>query len=246
LILIVNKISRVLNNKALGMLPYYATMISTGIMVITKFGQKIPEDEDLCTSLWGWDGWDVNGDYREIDVMESFTRSFHCNVYNNSACTYGGKMYLDTAVFDYSQWYVFACEWQPYSYTFYINNHYIGSFNAETDCVLDHWQNISKWRLWIVNWVGRTASGSFPKELVADYIRFYSLNLTNISNDFYDYVSNYDYGVWKTVQLGDTYSSDTTFNDNGKHTICSTNGFTLGAGFEIAIGTEFETIIYKP
>jgi hypothetical protein len=209
---------------------------------------KLPHNEDLCTSFWGLEGICEEPSYREIDVFEYFTYQLQSNEYYTATgpTQYGGKMYVDTTIMDESQYYIFGVEWFPKSYTLYINNHFVGSFDSEIDCIKEDLLNMRYWYLWIVNWQNQTATGSFPKELKADYIRFYSLDLSNISNDFYDYLSNYDYGVWKTVHLGDTYSSDAKFNDNGKHAIRSTDGFTLGAGFEVTLGTEFETIIYKP
>ncbi|MDD4236617.1 MAG: glycoside hydrolase family 16 protein [Bacteroidales bacterium] len=206
---------------------------------------KLPTDEGLCTSFWGVDGW--NTTYREIDVFEYFGTTLLSNEYHDIDHD-GGRMTINSDIIeDSNTWYVFGYEWLPNKYSLYINNHYIGSFNPATDCVLEDMQYIRKWRLWITNWVHNSdPTGTFPKTLTTDYIRFYSLDIDNINNDFYDNWSNYDYGVWKTVHLGDTYSSDATFNDNGRHAIRSTDGFTLGAGFEVSAGTEFETIIYKP
>jgi beta-glucanase (GH16 family) len=210
---------------------------------------KLPIDEGLCTSFWGFEGLHNNPSYREIDVFEFFSQSLKTNEYHeiSGGDGYGGIMYSDPDIIDETEWYIFGYEWLPNEYTLYINNHFIGRFNTDTDCVKEDLQEMSFWRFWIVNWkYSSDPTGTFPKTLTADYIRFYSLDLTNISNDFYDYLYDYDYGVWKTVHLGDTYSSDAKFNDNGKHAIRSTDGFTLGSGFEVALGTEFETIIYKP
>ena len=61
---------------------------------------------------------------------------------------------------------------------------------------------------------------------------------------FYNNWSNYDYGVWKTVKLGDAYSNDAKI-DGGSHSVWATDEITLDAGFEVTLGTEFETKIYK-
>jgi beta-glucanase (GH16 family) len=211
---------------------------------------KLPFDDGLCTSFWGFEGEGIG--YREIDLFEYQTfvtidDVLMANEYHEGT-SYGGRIKVNPDIIeDDDTWYVFGYEWLPNEYSLYINNHFIGRFDTDTDCVKEDLQEMSFWRLWIVNWHDSPdPTGNFPKTLTADYIRFYSLDLTNISNDFYDYLSNYDYGVWKTVHLGDTYSSDAKFNDNGKHAIRSTDGFTLGSGFEVALGTEFETIIYKP
>jgi hypothetical protein len=61
---------------------------------------------------------------------------------------------------------------------------------------------------------------------------------------FYNIWSEYDYGVWKTVKLGGTYSSDAKI-DGGSHSVWATDEITLDAGFEVTLGTEFETKILK-
>ena len=209
---------------------------------------KLPRDNDLCTSFWGFEGLWPSPDYREIDVFEFFTHTLQSNEYHQytgPTSGYGGVMFVDPDIIDETEWITFGYEWFPTTYTLYVNNHFVGSFDSNTDCVKEELPNMSYWRLWIVNWVGHAATGTFPKELKVDYIRFYSMGISNIDNDFYDDLSDYDYGVWRTVHLGDTYSSDAAFSDNGKHAIRSTDGFTLGSGFEVSLGTEFETINYN-
>jgi len=238
----------------------YITGFTTAILInqgIDDFGYgyietrvKLPIDTTLCSSLWGFHGQYPYSNYREIDIFETVNDKMLCNIYHgNSIDTslYGGKVRMDLNLFNENDWYILGFEWFPRSYRLYINNNLVKEFNPDTDCTEDYLSPIKYWRLWLTNWKNNEGpTGTFPKTLTADYIRFYSLDLTNMNNHFYDYVSNYDYGVWKTVHLGDTYSSDATFNDNGRHAIRSTDGFTLGAGFEVSAGTEFETIIYKP
>ena len=77
----------------------------------------------------------------------------------------------------------------------------------------------------------------------SDYIRIYHLKEDSINVDFYDNWANYDYGVWRTVKLGDAYSA--VINDNGSHTVWATDNVTLDKGFEVGLGTEFEIRIYE-
>jgi hypothetical protein len=238
----------------------YVTGYTTAILrndAIGDFGYgyietkvKLPVDTTLCSSLWGFQGSYPLSNYREVDIFETINDKILFNLYHGHSTDstyYGGRIRMDLSLFNDSDWYIFGFEWFPRSYRFYINHNLVGEFNPDADCTEDYLSPIQFWMLWLTNWNGNDdPTGTFPKTLTADYIRFYSLDLTNISNDFYDYLSNYDYGVWKTVHLGDTYSSDATFNDNGRHALRSMDGFTLGAGFEVAAGTEFETIIYKP
>jgi hypothetical protein len=211
---------------------------------------KIPVDSTLCSSLWNFDTGNNDLYYREIDLFETINTKMLFNIYHeltSSSDRSGGKLRMNMSLFNENDWYIWGVEWLPRSYRLYINHNLVGEFNADYDCTEDYFSPIRYWRLWITNWIGNgDPTGTFPKTLTANYIRFYSLDTDNINNDFYNYLSDYDYGVWKTVHLGDTYSSDATFNDNGRHAIRSTDGFTLGAGFEVASGTEFETIIYKP
>ncbi|MFU8842811.1 MAG: family 16 glycosylhydrolase [Bacteroidales bacterium] len=204
---------------------------------------KLPLDIDLCSSLWCFHGAPPN--YREIDILEFFTVNMQTNIYHRYQVNpfYGGKIYTDQDLFNANDWYIFGFEWLPKTYRLYINHHYVGEFDADTECVEDYISPIQYWRLWIVNWVNHSSSGPFPKTLQCDYIRVYTLNKDSIDQDFYDHWANYDYGVWRTVKLGDAYSA--MINDQGTHTVWATDGITLVKGFTVTAGTAFETKIYK-
>ena len=45
------------------------------------------------------------------------------------------------------------------------------------------------------------------------------------------------------LRLGNAYNA--VINDNGRHSVWATDGITLDKGFEVSLGTEFETKIYK-
>lgn len=206
---------------------------------------KMPKDENLCVSFWGIEGASGSNGYREIDINEYFGYKMLSNIYHYNA-NYGTVKRIDTSLFSPSNWYVFGYEWLPNTYSLYINNHHILTVDyTKGDCVLDSIANINYWWLWLVKWNGaQNPTGPFPKTLEADYIRIYSLKTDSINNDFYDNWSNYDYGVWRTVKLGDAYSTDAKI-DGGSHSVWATDEITLDAGFEVTLGTEFETKIYK-
>ena len=120
----------------------------------------------------------------------------------------------------------------------------MGSLDYDTDCVEDSLPSMINWRLWLTNnmWTA-DPTGPFPKTMESDYIRIYHLKEDSINVDFYDNWANYDYGVWRTVKLGDAYSA--VINDNGSHTVWATDNVTLDKGFEVGLGTEFEIRIYE-
>ena len=203
---------------------------------------KLPFDVNLCTSFWGVTGYYATTGYREIDEFEYFTKNLHSNIYHINA-NYGGQMYIDTTIIDSTLWYIFGLEWLPKKYSLFINNHFIEDLDYDVDCVEDYLAPIDHWMLWIVNWVGKEAQPPFPKVLQCDYVRIYNLEFNNINFDFYDDWSNYDYGVWHTVRLGNAFSA--VINDNGRHSVWATDGITLDKGFQVSQGTGFETKIYK-
>ncbi len=206
---------------------------------------KPPYDTTLCSSFWGIEG--SGPDYREIDNFEYFTKNLHSNIYHKYDTTsayYGEQMFFDTSYLNTNDWIVYGFEWLPETYSFYINNHFISSRTFDNSCVEKNFSPIKHWMLWIVNWVYNSDPlPPFPKVLKADYIRIYYLKTNSINYDFYDNWSNYDYGVWHTVRLGNAYSA--IINDNGRHSVWATSGVTLDKGFEVSLGTEFDARIYK-
>ena len=156
---------------------------------------KLPVDNTICSSFWNFGGG-TSLHYRELDFFETVNTEMLFNVYHryyDTTSMYGGQLKMNMSLFNENDWYIWGVEWLPKSYRLYINHNLVGEFNADSDCTEDYFAPINKWRLWITNWESNEGpTGTFPKTLTADYIRFYSLDLTNMNNHFYDYVSNYD------------------------------------------------------
>jgi hypothetical protein len=208
---------------------------------------QLPVDNSLCTSFWSIKGECALSSYREIDFFEFVLNSMGINIYHCVGSTpyWGNQTFIDEALFNPNDWYIFGFEWLPGTYRLFINNHFIQAYYYGIDCVEDNLAPIDNFILWIVKWKNSPdyPTEPFPKILIADYIRIYSLNLDSINEYFYDNWSEYDYGVWKTVKLGDEY--DATIDDEGNYAVWATDGITLDAGFYVAVGTEFEAKIYR-
>ncbi|MDD2199928.1 MAG: glycoside hydrolase family 16 protein [Bacteroidales bacterium] len=208
--------------------------------------RHIPNDmSGLCMSFWSSGGIWTTPTYREFDVIEHFVANSHANVYHTTS-SFGARRFVDMSIYNSTDWFIFGMEWTPEEYRFYINNYLVGYATYGETCVPKELENTNFWKVWIAKLKHDTndPSTGYPVEIDVDYIRIYKFDTQNINLDYYGTSTNFEYKIWRTIHLGDNYSADAKFNDGGRHAIRATDGYTLGAGFEVTQGTEFETIFY--
>jgi beta-glucanase (GH16 family) len=195
--------------------PYNSGWIETVPSAYPQFGYieariKLPGNNGLFPAFWTWTG---SPNYQEIDIFEmipggeeSCNRSSSEHIYHTintmtanihdpntapspPACNDPAADYSVLQIQDFTQWHTYGIEWSPSRIIWYVDGYAVKVYRNS--------QITAPTRI-ILNLAFKgSVSGSFPLNMLVDYVRVYDLNKD--CNDFIN-SSTYDYMTYNNVE----------------------------------------------
>lgn len=167
---------------------------------------KLPYGNGFWPAFWTWTG---NPSYQEIDIFEMtpgadeychrnssphFTHTNNISTSNihydgpNGSCDDPYAFPSVSQISDYTQWHTYGIEWSPTRIIWYLDNYPVRYYlNA----------GITAPTTVIINFAISGTGGSFPADMLADYVKVYQLN-----EDCSDYINSttYDFSTYNNIE----------------------------------------------
>lgn len=146
----------------------------------------------------------------------------------------------------YENFHKYAVEFLPYKLIYYFDDSIV--YTTTKNCDTSRWLNHDM-RVVLGNQLQHDSVvytyRPFPNDYDIDYFRYYTMDFSNCDNDITiannQEMSEFAFGVWKNIYIGNSQSSIDISDD----TILRINNSVELNAIEIAIGNDFEIIFTK-
>jgi beta-glucanase (GH16 family) len=211
---------------------------------------KFPYKKGIIHAFWTWRGEQTYNNGAEIDIFESMGKyndatQFETNVHTcyvgegEPPCEPARDRVYTFFNSDYTQWHLYAIEWNSNKITWYVDGKPIRSIvndNLAPDGngIIDYVRlilgiNVSEYNLQYLN-------PPFEEKMYVDYVKVYSLKCacdTTAVVEIYNF-NTYNYAVNKSISM----SSATVIPSNSNICLRATDFIELKTGFEVPLGAE--------